>query len=187
VRLFIALNLPPAERRAIFAATAAVREASHGITWVAEGNLHVTMKFLGEEPPAGVEALAARLRAVSSAHAPLRLTAGGVDAFPNLRAPRIVWMGASGGPAVERLHRDVESACADLGYAREERPFRAHLTLGRVKGRLDAGAARRLAERARSVQYTGTVEVRTLDLMSSTLTAAGSRYTVVQAASLGGA
>lgn len=187
MRLFIALNLPAAERRAIHAATAVLRDVSRGITWVAEGNLHVTITFLGEEPAAGVEALVTRLRAVAAAHAPLRLDVGGVDAFPNLRAPRIVWMGASAGRAGDELHRDVEAACAELGYAREERPFRAHLTLGRVKGRLDAAATRQLGERARSVQYASTVEVRTVDLMSSTLTPAGSRYVLVQAAALGGA
>ena len=187
MRLFIALNLPPAERRAVHAATEAVREGTHGVTWVAEQNLHVTLKFLGEEPAAGVQRLRERLCTVADAHTSFALMLGGVDAFPNLRAPRIVWMGAAGGAAIERLHRDVEAACGELGYATDDRPFRAHITLGRVKGRLDASAARRLAERARSVQYSSTVEVETVDLMSSTLTPAGSRYAVVESASLGGA
>jgi 2'-5' RNA ligase len=187
VRLFVALNLSAAERHAIYAAAEPVREGTSGATWVAEENLHITLKFLGREPAVGVAPLCARLREVAAAHAPVRLALGGVDAFPNLRAPRIVWMGATAGPAIERLHHDVEEACGALGYEREGRPYRPHITLGRVKARLDAGAARRLAERARGVRYSGSVEVRSVDLMSSTLTPAGSRYAAVAAAPLGGA
>ena len=187
MRLFIALNLPPAERRAIHAATAPIRDEIRGVSWVREDNLHVTVKFLGREPADGVAAVGARLDAVAAAHARLALALGGVDAFPNLRAPRIVWMEADGGPAVGRLHHDVEAACATFGYAAEGRGYRPHVTLGRVKSRLDGGAARGLAEQARSVRYTSRVEVRSVDLMSSTLTPAGSRYAVVHSAPLGGA
>ena len=187
MRLFVALNLPAAERRAIYEATEPVREGTPGITWAAEENLHITLKFLGEEPGAGAVPMRDRLRRLAAAHAPVELALGGVDAFPNLRAPRIVWMGAAASPAVQRLQRDVDAACGDFGYARDARPFRPHVTLGRVKARLDAGALRRLGERARAVHYARTVEVRSVDLMSSTLTPAGSRYAVVESALLGGA
>ena len=145
MRLFVALNLPPAVRHAAYAATEPVREGTRGVTWVSEENLHVTLKFLGEEPAGGVTPLRARLREVPAAHGPLPLALGGVDAFPNLRAPRIVWMGVAADAAVERLHRDVDAACAELGYARESRPFRPHVTLGRVKTRPSGGAMRRPA------------------------------------------
>ncbi len=192
MRLFLAIELPDPVRqhlaglaRPLKDRTVAVR--GKGISVTRPENLHVTLKFLGAEPKAGIAPLRARLREVAAVHEPVTLTLGGVDAFPNLRAPRIVWMGATAGPELDALRRAVDAACAEFGYAPEVRPFRPHVTLGRVKSRLDADGLRRLDEGARAVRYASTVHVRTVDLMSSTLTPAGSRYAVVQSASLGGA
>ena len=185
MRLFIAVNLPAAERHAIHAATTPVRDVARGVSWVAEANVHLTLKFLGEQTASALDGLRGAVREVGAAHRPFALTLGGLGAFPNLREPRIVWMGVHQSPALERVYRDVESACAALGISADARPFRPHLTLGRVRAPLERAAAQQLAERARAVQYSGTVEVRAVDLMSSTLTPGGSKYEVVESANLG--
>ena len=56
-RIFLAINLPAAERRAIHDATSPLREAAAGVAWVAEEKLHLTLKFLGGLPAASVDAL----------------------------------------------------------------------------------------------------------------------------------
>jgi 2'-5' RNA ligase len=186
VRLFLAINLPPAERRAIRDATARMREAASGISWVNEDNLHLTMKFFGEQPEDALPRLRDALAgAVRDVEAP-ELGLGGLGAFPNLRAPRVVWLGVGAEPRLELLHHDVERACAGLGYEVEGRAFRPHITLGRVKGRLSGESARALAAAAREVHYASSVRARSLDLMASRLGAQGAKYTVMAAIPLGG-
>jgi 2'-5' RNA ligase len=186
VRLFIAINLPDDERRAIRDATAGVRGAAPDVSWTAERHLHLTLKFLGTVPDEGVAPLRDALHAVASSHRAPRRELGDVGAFPNLRAPRIVWLGLAQDVRLELLQHDIESACEVLGYEVEGRLFRPHITLGRVRRPLSRDAARALADAARPVTYTGTVEPATVDLMQSQLTPAGPKYTVMAALPFGG-
>jgi 2'-5' RNA ligase len=186
VRLFIALNLPATERHAIHVATTMMREAARGVSWVTEDRLHLTLKFLGEQPERMVSSLQANLTACLSTYRPVQLGLGGLGAFPNLRAPRLVWMGVTPDTRLELLHHDVETACAALGLELEGRAFRPHITLGRVRRELGRDRSRALAAAARGVGYAGTVQVRSVDLMQSELAPAGARYSVLAAIPLGG-
>jgi 2'-5' RNA ligase len=185
MRLFIALNLPERERLAMHQAVAPVRAAVPGASWVRAENLHVTLKFLGEVEDGRAEALREALDGAARRSRPLALSLGGVGAFPNLRAPRIVWMGAAPDARLELLYDDVERACDALGFPVEGRAFRPHVTLGRVRERASGGDARALSSAARAVRYVGAVDVETVDLMRSTLAAGGSRYELLHAARLG--
>jgi 2'-5' RNA ligase len=163
-----------------------MREAASDISWVAEDRLHLTMEFLGEQPESAVPPLRAALSAAATGHAPLMLALRGLGAFPNLRAPRIVWLGVEPDPKLELLQHDLARVCGELGYERDARAFRPHITLGRARTRLGAGAARALAKAARAVDYFGVVEARTVDLMESRLLPSGARYSVVAAMPIGG-
>jgi 2'-5' RNA ligase len=186
VRTFIALNLRPEERQALHDATRPIRDAATGAAWVASDNLHLTLKFLGTIEESRTAALSERLRSVAGAHRPLALDIGGAGVFPNLRAPRIVWMGVAADPRLELLHHDVERACEAVGFPVDGRAFRPHITLGRVKAPPDAAARRALKSAMQESVISQRVVVSTLDLMATTLAAGGSRYRVVTAAPLGG-
>lgn len=186
VRLFIAINIPAAERHAIRVATAAMREAAPHVSWVTEDHLHITLKFLGEQPDSVVDSLRAALSGVARAHRAPRLELGGVGAFPNLRAPRVVWLGVEQDGKLELLHHDIESACEALGHDVEGRVFRPHITLGRVRRELGREQTRTLASAARAVTYAGVVEATSIDLMESQLTPSGPRYMVRAEVPLGG-
>src|SRR3954463_5812253 len=93
VRLFLALELDQRERRAIRLATAPMRKAASEARWVAEDNLHLSIKFFGEQPDTAPAKLTALLASVGAAHQPFDLRVSGLGAFPNLRSPRVVWMG----------------------------------------------------------------------------------------------
>lgn len=185
MRLFLAINLPAAERRGIVQATSPMREAAPGVSWVTEERLHVTIKFLGERAEGAVAPLRHALAAALAPHRPLPLRLGGLGAFPNLRAPRIVWMGVAPEPRLELMQHDIEGACAALGYEMDARAFRPHVTLGRARDRLSPGAARALAGAARGVAYAASVDVNTVDLMASELRREGARYTCLAAIPLG--
>ena len=151
-----------------------------------ESNLHLSIKFFGEQPDTAPAALAALLAPVGAAHEPFDLRLSGLGAFPNLRAPRVVWMGVQQDPRLELVHHDVEAACAASGYQLDGRAFRPHITLARVREPLPLANARALALAARAVVYKGVQQVSALTLFESTLGPGGPRYTKVASIPLGG-
>jgi len=185
VRLFIAINLPHSERQGIHHATAPLRDAARSVTWVAPECIHLTMKFLGEQPAEAAASVRDVLGGVARRFQPLRLDIGGVGAFPHLRAPRIFWMGITGDPKLELLHHDLEIACGGLGHEVDARPFRPHVTLGRVKRDITGDQVRTLASLAPHVRYRASVEVRSIDIMRSELSSTGPKYTVLAAVPIG--
>ena len=178
LHVFLALNLPPEERRSIHAATAPMRDAAPDVAWVVEDNLHLTLKFLGPQPPAAVEALRDALAPVIEHAVPVSLGIGGLGAFPDLRTPRVVWLGVAAEARLELLQHDVELACGGLGYAMEGRTFRPHITLGRSRprARLAKGMARALANAARGVHYATRVQAASMEIMASEPATLGAVY-----------
>ena len=190
MRLFLAINLPASVRRDIRAATAPMRDATndrHAVNWLDDDHLHLTLKFLGEQPDASVGPLRAALDAAVSPHTAFTLDVGGLGAFPNLHAPRVVWMGVTPDPKLELLQHDVERACAALGYPLDARAFRPHITLGRTRDHVARNNARAIAAAARRVRFRATAPANSVELMQSELSPRGARHTVLAALQLAGA
>ena len=184
MRLFLAINLPPDVRREILDATALVRETAPEVSWLDEPRLHLTLKFLGEQPPERLDAISSALSDVAARHRNLVMSLGGIGAFPNFRRARIVWLGVEQDPRLELLHHDVEMAYEALGFEVEGRPFRPHLTLARVKHQLPEERLRKLSRAAKNVDFRTECDVQSIDLMQSELLAAGASYRRLVAAQL---
>jgi RNA 2',3'-cyclic 3'-phosphodiesterase len=184
MRLFLAIEFEQELRRALHEATAPLRALVPDAGWVAEDRLHLTLKFLGEQPETLVEPLTAAMQEIAGRHWPVPMRLGGVGAFPNLRWPRVVWVGIAPTPKLELLQNDVEEGCSALGVAVEGKPFRPHLTIGRLRGTENGEAVRELARVAREIRFRADTLVSTIELVHSTLTPAGARYARVAAASL---
>lgn len=178
VRLFLAINFDPPLRDALYAAAAPLRAACPAIRWTAAERLHLTVKFLGAQSPELEPALCEAMDEVAARHGATELVLGGIGAFPNVRRPRVVWIGVVPDPALARLAGDVDAACARVGLPREERPFRPHVTLGRVRPGTPPAALRSLAPVAESIAVRAHAAAGTLDLMESRSDAAGHRYVV---------
>jgi 2'-5' RNA ligase len=187
MRLFLAVNLPDETRDAVFAAAAPMRAAAPGVAWVRPHLLHVTLKFLGETPEAAADGVRRAAEAVALGSAPFEVHLRGAGAFPNFRRPRVVWIGIEPAAPMARLAAGLDAACAALGFAREERPFAAHLTLGRVKRELGRGEGVALERAGGAVALEVGVAVRSIDVMRSELSAQGPTYTRLARAALGGA
>jgi 2'-5' RNA ligase len=153
-RLFIALDPPDAVRRRLSAVAAELRRAAgraaEDVRWVAPENVHLTLQFLGAVPEERVAAVEAALREAATEARPLALEVKGAGGFPNARRPRVVWAGLAGDVApLAALAAAVGRRLAPLGFPPEERPFAAHLTLGRARdGRGAPGLAGALASAA---------------------------------------
>ncbi|RMH21172.1 MAG: RNA 2',3'-cyclic phosphodiesterase [Gemmatimonadetes bacterium] len=186
MRLFIALNFPKKERERIHRAARPLREAEMPVRWVEPANYHITLKFLDEVPEARVGAVVGALESVAANTPPIELELGGFGAFPTIRRPRVIWLGADPSPALRCLKQDIEWALSDAGFPRETRAFHPHVTLGRAAEDGGAGAFRGLDELAAGLDYRGVVRVRSLDLMRSTLSRSGARYSIERSVTLGG-
>lgn len=184
-RLFIAINLDDAVRDAADAALAPVRETvGRGVRWTPAGQLHLTLKFLGEQPVERREAVESAVRETAARHRAFATRIVGAGAFPNLRRPRVVWLGVEPDPRLELLHHDVETTCAALGYEVDGRAFRPHLTVGRVRDDAPAAALDELRRAIEALSLDLELSVDTLDLMGSILHPEGARHERLVAAPL---
>ncbi|MBN1963292.1 MAG: RNA 2',3'-cyclic phosphodiesterase [Anaerolineae bacterium] len=190
LRLFIALELPPAVRDALAAAQDQLQPQvpPRAVRWTQPEGIHLTLKFLGDTPAARVDSIGAALVEAVTGHAALALRAGTLGCFPNTERPRVLWIGLSGDlDRLSVLQAAVERALGPLGFPRENRPFSPHLTLGRVRreaSRQDVQALGALVARSR----VGTVATWTADavsLMQSDLHPDGARYTCLRRVPLG--
>jgi 2'-5' RNA ligase len=184
MRLFIAVNIPPAVRDAIYADAEPLRAATSAVRWVSSSALHVTLKFLGEQDEALVVPLREAIESAAARHASVAVETTDVGAFPNFRRPRVVWVGMTGERALQSLAGDIDRALTPLGIPAETRVFRAHLTLGRMKSELRPADATSLAAAAKACRGARRFAVQTVDLMRSELGPGGSRYSVVAAVPL---
>jgi 2'-5' RNA ligase len=135
IRAFVAVELSPEAREQAAKAIEGLRGLlGDDVRWVHPEKLHLTLKFLGDVDPDQVPKLAQRVAAKLVGESSFDVALGGLGSFPSARAARVVWLGVSAGAApLARLARKVDAAAARLGVPRERRPYRAHLTLGRLR------------------------------------------------------
>jgi len=142
--------------------------------WSRSDNLHITTRFIGEWREDRLEELKSALSAVPVPQ-PFAIAVRGLGWFPNPHAPRVFWAGVEAPPALVGLAKAIESALAGIGVAMEDRPFRPHLTLARVKDPRRAAPVRAAVAKLESTDF-GAFEARSYRLYQSTRTAAGSVY-----------
>ncbi len=135
VRAFIALELDPPLHTALEELQQRLRPNLGGIRLVRPEGIHLTLRFLGPTRPEQIQSLGPSLAAAARACPALEARVRGVGMFPDRGRPRILWVGVDLPPAAFELQRACEVAAQDTGFEREERPFRAHLTLGRWRER----------------------------------------------------
>ena len=190
-RAFVALGLDEETRAAVAAEIERLRPLSRAVAWVPAPNLHFTLKFLGEQPDARLgEAIDALVEAAGGL-APFALALFGLGAFPGMERPRILWVGAADGALAARdLQARVETALERRGFARDARPWHAHLTIGRVfddrRWRREAGPALREAVAEAARRSFGRLAVTRVALMRSVLSPSGARYSELRSVELAG-
>lgn len=180
MRLFTGIALTSECRAAVAAAVAPLRADPAAVSWVAPGNLHVTMKFLGEISRDRVGAVVDALAGVAADFRPFGLEAEGAGVFPGARNPRVLWVRLREPlELVRELQENMENALSGAGFPREDRPFHPHITVGRARGVLPPAWGDRFL-RALSGRPFGAVPVPKITLYESRLSPGGAVYTVVR-------
>lgn len=140
LRAFIAIPLPEMVREQVAALQGRLKRYGFRIRWVQPDRIHLTLRFFGDLDGGRLkEVQMAMAHALAGRRQPLQLSVRGLGTFPGVRKPRVVWCGLAGETdRLADLHRCLGAELVRCGFPGETRPFRAHLTLGRVKAAIPA-------------------------------------------------
>lgn len=174
MRLFTGIPLADETAARLDEFIASVRPLAR-LSWGRAENLHITTKFIGEWPDGRLAEIVEALRALPPA-APIEIAVAGLGWFPNPHAPRVFWAGVHAKPALAELAASTEQALGALGVPAEQRPFRPHLTLARVKDPKQAGPVRQAVATLGEAEF-GRFTADRFFLFQSQRTQSGSAYT----------
>ncbi len=187
-RLFIAVELPEPVVKSVAKVQGDLKRAipDRAARWVRPEGIHLTLKFLGDVPIDQLDNLRGGMSDAASGHETFFLGIQGLGCFPNLKQPRVLWLGLVGEvQALAALQESVEACIAPLGFPSESRGFQPHLTLarsGRDATREELAALGRAAERG--LGQIASWQVKNFSLMRSQLRPEGAVYTRVWDVSL---
>ena len=179
-RVFVAIELPVAVRRKVIEHIDSLRDSvpEAKASWIREGNLHLTLKFLGDIPFTNVEKLSAAVAIAGTRVEPFEIIVEGCGAFPPRGQPRVLWIGIDDPSGqLASLHVALEDECAKAGFPREARAFHPHLTIARIRKPHDS---RHVAAAHKEMGFgLETVRASELAVIRSELRSEGSRHTVI--------
>jgi len=189
IRSFIAVELPEEAKRGLTRLRKELERDEHRfVKWVDPGGIHLTLKFLGNISAKQVTEITEAMKEATQGISPFHLEISGLGAFPSLRQPRVLWVGVGGEiDKLSRLQQNIDSALAALRFAKEERPFVAHLTLARIREGVSTPERKSFSELVGSTTFGDKypVEVEAIRLMRSQLTRGGAIYTRLSMVGLG--
>ena len=155
------------------------------VKWVRPGNIHLTLRFLGDTPEDQLPELRNLIDRTAASISPVETEAIRLGGFPNLNRPRVIWVGlAPSAEPLAKLAAQIEQELRRVCFKAEEKPFRAHLTLGRVKDSRDLAALLNFLKTYKFDPFPVTLD--RLVLFQSVLTPKGPVYTRLHEALLGG-
>jgi len=174
IRTFIAVEIFRDIRSNIERWIRSLQHKVNGVKWVETQNLHVTLKFLGDVAADDLPEITNTVMKATSQVEPFTLELFGSGAFPNMKAPRTIWIGCrDGAKQLTRLAMAIEDALSRLDFPKEARPFSPHLTIGRAKQKVADMTPLLTSGQAESF---GQCSISEASLFSSDLTRSGPIY-----------
>jgi len=177
IRAFLAIEPPETVRQAMATLQSRLKYSLSGaISWVRPEGIHLTLKFFGTIAQMDIPRISAAVGPVAARFAPLKLEVRRLGLFPDSRRPRVLWLGLEGDlSALKALQEAVDRELARTGFRREERPFRAHLTLARIKSTRGLSGLDRILNKGETYEA-GRFQASGLTLFRSQLTPQGAIY-----------
>lgn len=148
IRSFIAIELPEEIKSELHQLQAELKITRHAfVKWVTPESIHITLKFMGNISSQKVAEIIRVMEEASQGVSSFQLKIGRLGAFPNLRQPRVLWLGIEGETdELAALQRRIDSGLVPLGFAQETRPFSPHLTLARLREKTSPEERRQFGE-----------------------------------------
>src|SRR6204780_5525581 len=174
MRLFVALDIPDAVRRALRELMARLKPECSDARWVRPEGIHVTLKFLGETDGAKINSITAALSALHPV-GQVQLDFRGIGFFPNEFHPRVIWCGVESSSNLPQLASGVDRALQPFGFPAESHPFTPHLTLARFNSHKGLDTLVRAANNLKSYDF-GSARASEFHLYRSVLKPAGAEY-----------
>ena len=184
IRCFIAIEIPETIQNQLARIQGTLRKQIQKASWVKPSNIHLTLKFLGDVDPEDLEFIGEAIEGAVIHHRSFSLRIGGLGAFPNFARPRVLWTGVKvGGERVSALAQDINVALTDCGFSLDTKTFNPHLTIARLKARIDL---RPFTNQYRQYDRIDGAEmsVNTISLIQSQLHPTGAIYSTLQSYSL---
>jgi len=139
IRTFIAIELPEKIIYTIGKVQEKIKSYGFKIRWVRTENIHLTLKFLGDIKEADTEKVARAISESVKGYHPILLAVKGIGVFPGIKRPRVIWLGISKQlDLLTELQKTLDEKLEAISFPKEKRPFKGHLTLGRIKSKIDA-------------------------------------------------
>ncbi len=154
--------------------------------WVRPEGIHLTLRFLGEMEESLLEPIADRLEGISAGFPPLQLQVKELGAFPDAKRPRVLWLGLHGDRRISDLAAEVKASLSDLPLEPDDKTFKAHLTLARIKETSGSASAalKRIIEEKHDEEF-AVLHVTEIRLYRSHLKQSGAEYEVLKSFRLG--
>ena len=134
IRTFIAFELPPPVILLLQKMQQDLKRLKIRARWVQPENIHLTLKFLGNINPDDIDKIGAAMTGAAIEFSPITLSVRGIGVFPGIKRPRVIWVGLGGDiRSLIALQGRLEEKLAGVGFPKDKRSFKAHLTLGRIK------------------------------------------------------
>jgi len=176
MRLFIACDLSQAQKHELETIQHKMTNYLSGVRWVKPQGLHLTLSFLGDTDEKFIDPLKIMLEKVAATANSFILKLGGCGVFPNLSKARVLWIGVrEGEEALQNIKKELDYGLEGLGFEAEKRPYKPHLTIGRMRYSVEEKLIRRSLEESGEFR-SSTTEVSKLVLYESRLTAHGAYY-----------
>jgi 2'-5' RNA ligase len=173
MRTFIAIELPLAWQNLISTIQKSI-QTEEAIRWVKPDCAHLTLKFLGDVSSEQADLVQKELNKLCLCSFILEMDSLG--AFPSLQKPEIIWLGLKDSPLLFQLSDEIETALSSLGFPKETRPFKAHITIGRIKGKANQPLKNALAAlKVPALSH----PIKQITFIQSTLTSDGSVYQIL--------
>ncbi|MCX8027699.1 MAG: RNA 2',3'-cyclic phosphodiesterase [Thermodesulfovibrionales bacterium] len=182
MRTFIAINLSDEIKHKISEAITSLSRLASKERFIKPENLHLTLKFLGEIEIKKAEDLYASLSNVLKDFRAFKIAIKGMGVFPNMKAPRIVWVGVDKTKELEQLYHHIETVCEMFGFKKENRLFSPHITITRLKGNV-SDEFKTVIQKNPDTTY-GMLDVRSVEIMQSILSSQGAEYKIFRTISL---
>jgi 2'-5' RNA ligase len=183
MRTFIAVDTPENIKRKMTEVQSELKRSEADVKWETSNKFHITIKFLGERKETMVDDIIGKIQDVSSKFSPFALQYEKVGCFPNMKNPRVIWIGCRDMTQnLSKIKIMLDEELKQFGFEAEDRAFHPHITLGRVKSQ---SGIKNLIPIIENLTFKSEViECRQILIMKSVLKPSGSEYSILQSVTL---